>query len=175
MVLPLDETTVVPNGMPAPAVIVAPFTTPVRPNTEVMDELPAVTWPKTVITLVVVAAFDIMMVLVPLTETTVVPVGMPVPEMTWPASTPLMLDTDVMDVLPEVTKPVIELPVVFEAVALADKTIVLTLVTRAGSDITMVVPLDETTVTPDRMPLPAISRPFLTPTRLDTEVMDVLP
>jgi hypothetical protein len=49
------------------------------------------------------------------------------------------------------------------------------LVPLAAFDITMVVPLDEKTVAPDGMPLPPISRPFVTPVRLDTPVMIVLP
>jgi hypothetical protein len=43
-----------------------------------------------VIVLAVVAAFDITMVEVAgLAETTVVPAGMPFPEMSWPATTPV--------------------------------------------------------------------------------------
>jgi hypothetical protein len=60
---------------------------------------------RALVALVAKAAFDITMV-VPLNETTVVPDRIPVPEMIWPVATPLRLDTDVMDVLPEVTEPV---------------------------------------------------------------------
>ena len=141
-----------------------------------MEELPAVIWPKTVIALVAVAAFDIMMMLVPLVETTVVPAGMPGPEMAWPNITPLMLDAEVMDVLPEVRKPVIEL----EVLALDDKVTPM-LVAVAGSDITMVpfgaVPLNETTVVPGCIPVCAevMTWPAATPARLDTAVMFALP
>jgi hypothetical protein len=113
--------------------------------------------------LVVVAAFDIMMVLTPLVEATVVPVGMPVPVRVWPTSTEARLDTPVMDVLPEVMRPVTE-PV---------------LLAVAAFDITMValgaVPLDEATVAPEAMPVPVRARPVVIPLRLDTPVMFKLP
>ena len=108
-----------------------------------------------------VAAFDIKM-LVPPDETTTVPDGMPTPEILWLFSTPLRLDTPVIIALPEVTMPV-------------GVTEVAVVVPLAALDITMVVPLDETTVTPDGMPPPEISRPFVTPARLDTAVRVVLP
>jgi hypothetical protein len=71
---------------------------------------------------------------VPPVETTVVPAGMPTPEMIWPAVTPVAFDTavmvvlpevsvptrfdaDVMDALPEVTRPVsVKLPVILRVV-----------------------------------------------------------
>jgi hypothetical protein len=153
---------VVPAGMPAP-VMVCPLVTPVRLNTEVMLELPAVTMPKNVEELVVVAAFDITMVLMPLVEAMVVPVGMPVPEMAWPANTPVRLDTPVMDVLPEATKPV--------SAAL--------LFAVAAFDITMValgaLPLVEATVVPDAMPVPEMGWPACTPLRFATPVIFKLP
>jgi len=96
---------------------------------------------------------------VPLDETTVVPNGMPVPEMDCPATTPVRLDTDVTDVLPAVTMPVGEI----------------VLLAVAAFDITIVVPLDETTVVPVGMPVPERTWPFITEVRLDTPVMDVLP
>ncbi len=74
----MDETTVVPGGMPAPE-RVWPVEIPVRLNTEVMDELPAVTIPKNVLMLVAVAAVDILIWLAPVTEMTVAPAGMPTP------------------------------------------------------------------------------------------------
>jgi len=53
--------------------------------------------------LLTVAAFDITMVeVLELDETMVVPDGMPVPEMGWPAVTPMRVDNPVMDVLPAV-------------------------------------------------------------------------
>jgi hypothetical protein len=108
-----------------------------------------------------VAACDITMV-VPLDERTTVPDGMPVPEILWLASTPVRLDTPVMIVLPEVTMPV----------GLTETALV---VAVAALDITMVAPLAETTATPDGMPAPEINWPAVTPLRLDTPVMDVLP
>jgi len=61
--------------------------------------LPEVVFPviTTVLAVVLeeaVAKFDIVMVL-PLDETMVVPTGMPVPEMVWPADAPAMLNAEV--------------------------------------------------------------------------------
>jgi hypothetical protein len=96
--------------------------------------------------LVDVAALVITMV-VPLAETTVVPAGMPVPEMGSPTATPLRLDTPVTDVLPEVVLPVgVAVPVVAETI-----------------------------MVPAGMPVPEMGSPAATPLRLDTPVTDVLP
>lgn len=113
------------------------------------------------VTLLAVAAFEITMVL-PLDETTMVPSGMPVPVMSWPFVTPVRLDTPVMFVLPEVTMPV-------------GVTVLAATVAVAAADMTMVVPLAETTMAPAAMPVPAISSPAVTPVRLETPVIDVLP
>ena len=109
-----------------------------------------------------VAALEIIMVEAPLIEVTVVPAGMPVPEISWPVEIPVRLDTDVMDVLPEVTMPV-------------GVTVLAAVVAVALADITMVVPLAETTIAPDGMPVPPISWPGVTPVRLATAVMFALP
>ena len=93
------------------------------------------------VTLEAVAGFDIKMVLA-LDDTTMVPAGMPTPEISWLASTPLRLDTPVTIVLPEVTTPV---------------GVTLLVVAVALLDITMVVPLAETTATPAGMPAPETS------------------
>jgi len=106
-----------------------------------------------------VAAFDIKMV--PAADArTMVPAGMPTPEIIWLTSTPLRLDTPVTIVLPEVTMPVGVTELVV-AVALLD--------------ITMEVPLAETTATPAGMPAPEISWPGVTPVRLDTDERVELP
>jgi hypothetical protein len=113
------------------------------------------------VTLLAVAAFEITMV-VPVAETTVVPAGMPVPEISWPAVTPVRLDTPVMDELPELTMPV-------------GVTVLAATVAVALADITMVVPVAETTMAPAGMPVPAISWPAVTPVMLGTAEMVALP
>ncbi len=135
--------------------------------------------------LLAVAFVDITMVAlgaVPLDEATVAPVAMPVPVRAKPVIIPLRLDTAVMFKLPEVTTPVNEL--VPLAVAAVDSVIVLLLTVRvsavtleavAAADITMVVPLAETTAVDNGMPTPEINRPAVTPVMLETPVTDVLP
>jgi len=132
---------------------------------------------------------------VPPVETTVVPAGMPTPEMIWPAATPAGFDTavmvvlpevrvptrfdaDVMDALPEVTRPVsVKLPVMLRVVTAVTALVPepVTEVMVAGFDITMVVPVDDMMLAPAGMPAPEMMRPGTTPVRLDTPVMDVLP
>ena len=61
--------------------------------------------PVIVAVLGAVAAFD-MTIVVPVAEAIVVPVGMLLPVMTWPTTTELRLDTEVIAVLPDVRIPV---------------------------------------------------------------------
>jgi len=105
MVVPLDETTEVPVGIPFP-VMVWPFDTPVRLDTPVMDVLPLVVLPVTVTVVLADAAADIVMTLSVVSAvvlTTVAPAAIPAPLRVWPTRTELMLGTPVMYTLPEVS------------------------------------------------------------------------
>lgn len=160
IVVPLEETTVVPAGMPVP-VMAWPFITALMLDTPVRDVLPEVTSPVIVVVLLAVAAFDITTV-VPVAEEMVVPDAMPVPVMVWPLANPLMLDTPVMDALPEVTIPVNVFVVLM--VAAADNVIVLA--------------VNDEMVAPDGMPVPAaavMGCPAMSPVVLDTLEMVLLP
>jgi len=143
MVEPLDEATVVPDAIPVP-LIVCPLTTPARLDTPVTFALPEVTKPVTVMVLLAVAALDIVIVL-EVNDETVVLAAMPVPVMACPATSPAVLNTPEIVLLPVVTKPVMELLVV------------LAMVLPAG------------------MPVPVMGCPTIIPVMLLTFVMFWLP
>lgn len=107
---------------------------------------------------VVAVAVSDMVIALPI-ATTVVPDGTPVPVIGCPTVMPLMLDGAVMLALPLVRMP---------------KKVVW-LVAVAGAEMTMLVPLEDTTVAFEGMPVPLIAAPFTILVRADTPVMVVLP
>jgi len=122
----------------------------------------------TVGTVVALAGLDSTMVLMPPTETTVVPVGIPVvppPVTVFPAASPVRLLNAVTVVVPLVRKPVgvtEEVPVV---------------VVEAVVDMVIVSPMGSKldTVVPAGIPVPVIGSPVRIPLTLDTCVMIAVP
>jgi hypothetical protein len=108
--------------------------------------------------LVTVAAPDIVIV-VPLVDAMVVPATMPGPLMTWPATRPAMLDTDVRTALPAVVMPVGL--AMLETVAFADR-------------VTVAVP-SAVIVVPAGMPAPVRVCPMTNPPKAPVGVTILLP
>jgi hypothetical protein len=154
--VPVNET---PNGCPLARLVKPALGTPV------MTALPLVRVPVVVITVCVVVAvalFD-MVIALPIAEI-VVPDGRAAPEVAvigCPTISPLVVDTDVMLVLPAVRRP--------ESVTW------LVAVAAVVGVMTMLVPLADTTVALAGMPVPLIGSPAKIPLTLDTPVMVLLP
>ena len=151
---------VVPRATPVPE-IGCPTASPAKPplGTLVMTALLLVKVPvvdMVVTAVVAVAVFD-MVIALPIAEM-VVPAWTFGPVIGWPTMSPLVLDTDVMLVLPLVVRPKNDT----------------WLVTVAAAEMTMFVPTAETTVAVEGMPVPLIGCPATMPVTLDTPVIVVL-